>query len=51
MKWYKFGFTRTWDNLSIEIRNKRIKRNQAISYLVKNYEQKPINEIKNSANT
>lgn len=46
MKWYKFGFTRTWDNLSIEIRNKRIKRNQAISYLVKNYEQKPINEIK-----
>ena len=23
MKWYKFGFTREWDNLSIEIRNKR----------------------------
>ena len=23
MKWYKFGFTREWDNLSLEIRNKK----------------------------
>ena len=30
MKWYKFGFTRMWDNLSLEIRNKRITREEAI---------------------
>ena len=30
MKWYKFGFTRIWDNLSLEIRNKRMKREDAI---------------------
>lgn len=30
IKWYKFGFTRLWDNLSLEIRNGRLSRNKAI---------------------
>lgn len=33
MKWYKFGFTREWDNLSIEIRNKKITRNKALEII------------------
>ena len=33
IKWYKFGFTRLFDNLSIEIRKKRIKREKAIKIL------------------
>ena len=30
LKWYKFGFTRAFDNLSIEIRNGRVTRAEAI---------------------
>lgn len=30
MKWYKFGFTRLWDNLSLEIRAGRLTRDQAV---------------------
>ena len=30
MKWYKFGITRTWDNLSLDIRSGKISREQAI---------------------
>ena len=33
MKWYKFGFTRLWDNLSLEIRNGRLTREEAIVLL------------------
>ena len=33
MKWYKFGFTREWDNLSLEIRNKKISRKKAIKII------------------
>jgi len=33
MKWYKFGFTRAFDNLSLEIRNGRIARSRAIEIL------------------
>ncbi|MGE0433335.1 MAG: N-acetyl sugar amidotransferase [Planctomycetota bacterium] len=32
-KWHKFGITRSWDNLSIEIRNGRITRDAAINKL------------------
>ena len=35
LKWYKFGFTREYDNLSIEIRNQRISRKKAIRLLQK----------------
>ena len=33
MKWYKFGFTRFWDNLSIEIRAGRMSRAEAIKII------------------
>ena len=33
MKWFKFGFTRTFDNLSIEIRNGRLTREEALAYV------------------
>ena len=33
MKWYKFGFTRLWDNLSIEIRAGRLTREDAIEHI------------------
>ncbi len=33
LKWYKFGITRAFDNLSIEIRNGRISRNKALELL------------------
>ncbi len=45
MKWYKFGFTRSFDNLSIEIRNKRISREKAIEIIKKEGENKPILDI------
>lgn len=31
LKWYKFGFTRTFDNLSLEIRSGRITRGDAVT--------------------
>lgn len=33
LKWYKFGFTRLFDNLSLEIRNGRLTRDGAIAIL------------------
>ena len=33
MKWYKFGITRAWDNLSLEIREGRITRDKAINQI------------------
>ena len=33
LKWYKFGFTRLWDNLSLEIRNGRIARDAAVDII------------------
>ena len=33
IKWHKFGFTRSYDNLSLEIRNGRLTRDQAIEIL------------------
>mgnify|MGYP001194005468 CR=1 FL=1 len=47
MKWYKFGFTRLWDNLSIEIREGRISRNNAIKIIQKQSSKIPSAEIKN----
>ncbi len=45
MKWYKYGFTRLWDNLSIEIREGRISRKKAIE-IVKKEKKVPIVQIK-----
>lgn len=50
MKWYKFGFTRVWDNLSIEIRNKRINRTNAIKIIKKFGYENPKLEIKKFCN-
>ena len=33
LKWYKFGFTRIFDNLSLEIRNNRISKQQALKII------------------
>lgn len=41
LKWYKFGFTRLWDNLSLEIRMERITRDEAIDIIKKKGEEYP----------
>lgn len=46
LKWYKFGFTRTFDNLSIEIRNGNITRDKAIEIIKKRGEEKPLEDIR-----
>lgn len=46
MKIYKFGFTRLYDNLSLEIRNKRITRDKALEIVKKEKHAIPINQIK-----
>ena len=45
MKWYKFGFTRLWDNLSLEIRNERMSREEAIKIIMKTGNENPKKEI------
>jgi len=45
MKWVKFGFTRTWDNLSIEIREGRLSRNSALEILRSLGDEEPVHEI------
>lgn len=46
IKWYKFGFTRDFDNLSIEIRSGRISRHNAIKVIKKNINSLPMSDIK-----
>jgi len=46
IKWYKFGMTRLFDNLSLEIRNDRLSRDEALNILKKIGSQKPVNDIK-----
>ncbi len=45
MKWYKFGFTRLFDNLSLEIRSGRMTRAEAIAILRQRGEQTPHGDI------
>ena len=45
LKWYKFGFTRSFDNLSLEIRNGRIGRDQAIEILRARGDETPNSDI------
>jgi N-acetyl sugar amidotransferase len=45
LKWYKFGFTRLFDNLSLEIRNKRLTREQAIETIRNLGDQTPHTDI------
>jgi N-acetyl sugar amidotransferase len=45
LKWYKFGFTRTFDNLSLEVRNGRMTRAQAIEKLRQRGDETPQADI------
>jgi len=45
LKWYKFGITRAFDNLSLEIRNGRITRDEALKKLVELGDQTPWEDI------
>jgi len=45
LKWHKFGMTRTWDNLSVEIRNGRLTRDEAISVLRARGDETPHEDI------
>ena len=45
MKWYKFGFTRAFDNLSLEIRNGRMTRAEALDRLRKRGDETPRADI------
>ena len=45
LKWYKFGFTRLFDNLSLEIRNNRLTRAEALDIILQSGEQKPSKDI------
>jgi N-acetyl sugar amidotransferase len=45
MKWYKFGFTRLFDNLSLEIRNGRMTREHAIAIVREAGDQTPQRDI------
>ncbi|HQY58615.1 MAG: N-acetyl sugar amidotransferase [Nitrospira sp.] len=45
LKWYKFGFTRLFDNLSLEIRNGRLTREQAVAIIRERGDQTPHEDI------
>ncbi|MCI0564622.1 MAG: N-acetyl sugar amidotransferase [Nitrososphaera sp.] len=45
LKWYKFGFTRSFDNLSLEIRNGRITREEAIRIVREQGDETPYEDI------
>lgn len=46
IKWYKFGMVRLFDNISTEIRNKRMTRAEGIEILKKTKVEPPLEEIK-----
>lgn len=45
LKWYKFGFTRLFDNLSLEIRNGRVSRGEAIEIIKRHGADEPTQDI------
>ncbi|NJB67089.1 N-acetyl sugar amidotransferase [Desulfobaculum xiamenense] len=45
LKWYKFGFTRTFDNLSLEIRNGRMTRGEALAEIARRGDEMPREDI------
>ena len=46
LKIYKFGFSRNFDNLSLEIRNNRLSRNKAVKIVKKDLFKPPKEDIK-----
>ena len=45
LKWHKFGITRSFDNLSLEIRNGRIRRDEAIQIIRDRGDETPYDDI------
>ena len=45
LKWYKFGLTRSFDNLSLEIRNGRLTRDQAVQIIRDRGDDTPYEDI------
>lgn len=45
-KWLKFGFTRLFDNLAVEIRNGRLTRDKAVEIIKKRGDDRPDEDIK-----
>jgi len=45
LKWHKFGFTRLYDNLALEIRNGRLKRSEAIDIVRARGDETPTADI------
>lgn len=45
VKWYKFGFTRLFDNLALEIRSGRLTRDEAIAIVGRTGDQTPYEDI------
>lgn len=45
LKWYKFGFTRTFDNLSVDIRNGRLTRSAAVDLIRRRGDETPLGDI------
>ena len=45
LKWFKFGFTRTFDNLSLEIRNGRLTRERALETIRDRGDDTPWSDI------
>ncbi len=45
LKWYKFGITRSFDNLALEIRNGRIRRDEAIQIIRDRGDETPYEDI------
>ena len=46
LKWYKFGFTRLFDNLSLEIRNGRLTRDEALAIVRRVGDDTPHGDIR-----
>ena len=44
-KWHKFGITRTWDTLSMQIRQGRLHRDEAIAHLARAGDETPWDDI------
>lgn len=45
LKWHKFGFTRTFDTLSLEIRNRRMTRDAAVAEIARRGQERPDADI------
>lgn len=45
LKWHKFGFTRSYDNLSLEIRNGRMTRDEGIQAIAELGDERPVDDL------